>query len=101
MYTIGHSTKSIEEFIDLLKIDGVTQLVDIRPVPRSRDNPQYEQTPLKQSLSAEGIDGIYMKDLGGLRPKVKGSVHMGWHNESFVATPTICRRLNLRQPSII
>lgn len=83
IYTIGHSTRPIEEFIELLKINSIIQLVDIRTVPRSRHNPQYEQTALEKSLPAAGINYIYMKDLGGLRPKVKDSVNMGWHNESF------------------
>jgi uncharacterized protein (DUF488 family) len=83
IYTIGHSTRPIAEFMALLKANGVTQLVDIRTVPRSRYNPQYEQAALQKSLPAAGIDYVYMKDLGGLRPKVKNSVNMGWRNESF------------------
>lgn len=83
VYTIGHSTHPLELFIKLLKNNGVTQLVDIRTVPRSRHNPQYEQTALEKSLPEAGIDYLYMKDLGGLRPKVKDSINMGWHNESF------------------
>lgn len=83
IYTIGHSTRPIEEFISLLKKNGVTRLIDIRTVPRSRHNPQYEQTALETSLPDTGIEYRYMKDLGGLRPKVKDSINMGWHNESF------------------
>lgn len=83
IYTIGHSTRPIEEFIELLKENGVTQLVDIRTIPRSRHNPQYEQTALEQSLPEAHITCTYMPELGGLRPKVKGSVNMGWRNASF------------------
>lgn len=83
IFTIGHSTRPMSECIELLQANGVTQLVDIRTIPRSRHNPQYEQTALEKSLPAAGIDYIYMKDLGGLRPKVKDSHNMGWHNESF------------------
>lgn len=83
IYTIGHSTRSIEEFIELLLANSIKQLVDIRTIPRSRHNPQFEQTALEKSLPASGIKYIYLKDLGGLRPKVKDSVNMGWHNESF------------------
>jgi uncharacterized protein (DUF488 family) len=83
IYTIGHSTRPIEEFISLLKKNGVTRLIDIRTVPRSRHNPQYEQTALETSLPDAGIEYRYMKDLGGLRPKVKDSINMGWHNGSF------------------
>lgn len=83
IYTIGHSTRPIEESISLLKKNGVTRLIDTRTVPRSRHNPQYEQTALETSLPDAGIEYRYMKDLGGLRPKVKDSINMGWHNESF------------------
>ena len=83
IYTIGHSTRSIEEFIELLLANSIKQLVDIRTIPRSRHNPQFEQTALEKSLPVSGIKYIYLKDLGGLRPKVKDSVNMGWHNESF------------------
>ncbi len=83
IFTIGHSTRSIEEFIELLKINGVKRLVDIRTVPRSRHNPQFERTALEKSLPSHGIDYVYMKELGGLRPKVKNSLNLGWHNESF------------------
>lgn len=83
LYTIGHSTRPLEEFIKLLRANDVRQLVDIRTVPRSRHNPQYEQTALAKSLPAHGIDYVYMKELGGLRPKVKDSLNSGWHNQSF------------------
>lgn len=83
VFTIGHSTHPIEEFIEMLKANDVDQLIDIRTVPRSRHNPQYEQTALKVSLPKAGIEYAYMKDLGGLRPKVKESKNMGWHNQSF------------------
>lgn len=83
IYTIGHSTRDIQEFIVLLKDHGIIQLADIRTIPRSRHNPQYEQMSLEKSLTKSGIKYIYMKDLGGLRPKVKNSINTGWHNESF------------------
>lgn len=83
VYTIGHSTRPIEEFIDLLKNNRVEQLVDVRTIPRSRHNPQYEQTALEISLPKSGIEYKYMKDLGGLRPAVKNSVNQGWQNQSF------------------
>jgi len=83
VFTIGHSTHTIEEFVDLLNANGIKQLVDIRTVPRSRHNPQFEQTSLQKTLPKFGINYRYMKELGGLRPKMKDSVNMGWHNESF------------------
>lgn len=83
IFTIGHSTRPIEEFISLLQARGITQLIDIRTVPRSRHNPQYEQTSLQQSLQAVGIEYQYMKELGGLRPKISNSRNEGWRNQSF------------------
>lgn len=83
IYTIGHSTRSIEEFIGLLHQHWIQQLVDIRTVPRSRYNPQYEQHALRESLAGAGIAYHYVGDLGGLRPKVSDSVNTAWRNQSF------------------
>lgn len=83
IFTIGHSTRTIEEFIELLKINGVKRLVDIRTVPRSRHNPHFEQGALEGSLAKRNIDYVYMKELGGLRSKIDGSTNTGWHNQSF------------------
>src|SRR5690554_1526910 len=83
IYTIGHSTRPITEFIDILKSHEITQLVDIRTVPKSRHNPQYWHDALQQSLEAAGIDYVYMKSLGGLRPKSRDSINDGWRNQSF------------------
>lgn len=83
IFTIGHSTHPIDEFIAILQTYDIKQLVDIRTIPRSGHNPQYEQTALQNSLLVAGIDYVYMKDLGGLRPKVSGSINTGWRNLSF------------------
>lgn len=83
IYTIGHSTRPIEEFIALLQQHAITQLVDIRTIPKSRHNPQYGQDELPQSLEAVGISYVYMKGLGGLRPAVKDSINDAWRNASF------------------
>ena len=83
IFTIGHSTRPIDEFIELLKRHSITQLVDIRSIPGSRHNPQYGQQELKDSLEKDGIKYEYLKKLGGLRPAVKDSVNEGWHNKSF------------------
>ncbi len=83
IYTIGHSTRPIEEFIALLQANGVTQLADIRTVPRSRHNPQYNRDTLPASLAAAGIEYVYLQDLGGLRHAAKVSPNMGWRNASF------------------
>lgn len=83
IYTIGHSTHPIDEFIALLRSQHITQLVDVRTVPRSRHNPQYEQTALQKSMPDAGIAYVYMKELGGLRPAAAHSVNTAWRNQSF------------------
>lgn len=83
VFTIGHSTRSIEESIALLHAYGVKQLVDIRSMPGSRHNPQYGQKALEESLTSVGITYRYMKELGGLRRSSKESGNTGWRNKSF------------------
>jgi uncharacterized protein (DUF488 family) len=83
IFTIGHSTHPIEEFLDMLKAFNIEMLVDIRTIPRSRYNPQYSQEVLASSLKASGIGYCYIKDLGGLRKAAKNSQNQGWRNLSF------------------
>ncbi len=83
LFTIGHSTREIGEFIELLAGHSITQLVDIRTIPESRHNPQFKQIALKKSLEENGIGYIYLKKLGGLRPVVKDSINDAWRNKSF------------------
>lgn len=83
VHTIGHSTRPVNEFIDLLRAQGITQLVDIRTIPKSRHNPQYAGEALAESLTAAGIRYVYLKALGGLRSSRKDSPNEGWRNKSF------------------
>lgn len=83
IYTIGHSTHSIEEFIDLLKAHEIELVIDIRTIPKSRHCPQFNQEDLKQSLKKAGIGYRHMKGLGGLRHTSKESINTGWINASF------------------
>jgi uncharacterized protein (DUF488 family) len=83
IYTIGHSTHAIGEFIALLQAHEIETLADIRTIPKSRHNPQFAQAALKASLKKKGIQYIYMKDLGGLRHTVKDSPNGAWRNSSF------------------
>lgn len=83
LYTLGHSTRTIEEFMGLLCHYGIKTLVDIRTVPRSRHNPQYDQSVFMATLTEAGIHYIYLKGLGGLRPKTDSDVNLGWRNASF------------------
>jgi uncharacterized protein (DUF488 family) len=81
--TIGHSTRATEDFIDLLRAHGVQLIVDVRTIPRSRRNPQFNEDTLAASLKDSGIDYVRLKELGGLRRPKKDSQNMGWRNESF------------------
>ena len=83
IYTIGHSTRSLPEFIELLKGHGVTQLVDVRTIPRSRRNPQYNAETLPAELLAKGVRYVHLAALGGLRHAARDSVNLGWRNASF------------------
>jgi len=81
--TIGHSTRPIDDFIALLKAHGVERLVDIRTVPRSRTNPQFNRETLPKSLKGAGIDYSHLGALGGLRHAKPDSLNTGWRNTSF------------------
>ena len=81
--TIGHSTRAIEEFSRLLKAHGVTRVVDVRTVPRSRRNPQFNRDKLPASLKVAGIAYTHTAGLGGLRHARPDSINTGWRNSSF------------------
>lgn len=83
LYTIGHSTRSIKDFLAVLKKYKIKQLVDIRTIPKSRRKPQYGQENLKARIEKADIAYIHMKDLGGLRPAAGGTLNDGWKNQSF------------------
>lgn len=81
--TIGHSNRSIEEFVELLKRNHIACVLDIRTVPKSRHNPQFGQDQLPGSLAAAGIEYRYLAGLGGLRRPRPDSPNAGWRNTSF------------------
>ena len=81
--TIGHSNRPIEAFIDLLASNEVERVVDVRTVPRSRHNPQFNTDALPESLRVAGIGYLHLAGLGGLRKTHAGSPNGGWHNLSF------------------
>ncbi|HXA05234.1 MAG TPA: DUF488 domain-containing protein [Bryobacteraceae bacterium] len=83
IFTIGHSTHPIEEFVRLLQAHSVEQLIDIRTVPRSRTNPQFNRDTLPNSLKAAGIGYLHMPALGGLRHPRVDSPNTAWRNASF------------------
>ena len=83
IYTIGHSTHPIEEFIAILKEYEITELVDVRTIPKSRHNPQFNEQELAHELRNHHIGYRHEKHLGGLRHAKKDSINLGWHNASF------------------
>lgn len=83
VYTIGHSTRDLPAFINLLRSHGIKQLADIRTIPRSRRNPQYNLESLALDLPAAGIRYAHFADLGGLRHARRDSINLGWRNASF------------------
>jgi uncharacterized protein (DUF488 family) len=85
-FTIGHSTRPIEEFIELLKFSEVARVIDVRSFPRSRTNPQYNVDVLPETLAAQGIGYEHVQALGGKRPRQKNvpeDVNAYWDVEGF------------------
>lgn len=81
--TVGHSTRTLEEFIRLLLAHAVTIVVDVRTIPRSRHNPQFNKDSLPQALREAGVEYVHMSRLGGLRRAERDSINVGWRNASF------------------
>jgi uncharacterized protein (DUF488 family) len=83
VWTVGHSTRTLEVFVGLLQAQQIGRVVDVRTVPRSRHNPQFNKENLPESLRAAGIAYQHMPALGGLRHPRADSPNMGWRNASF------------------
>jgi uncharacterized protein (DUF488 family) len=81
--TVGHSTHPISEFIDMLTGFAIRRLIDVRTVPRSRRNPQFNLEALPSSIAPFGIAYEAVPELGGLRKPRKDSKNLGWRNASF------------------
>jgi uncharacterized protein (DUF488 family) len=81
--TVGHSTRTLAEFIRLLQVHEVSRVVDVRTVPRSRHNPQFNKSSLPLALKKAGLGYSHMPGLGGLRHAGRDSVNLGWRNASF------------------
>ena len=81
--TIGHSTHTLGKFIGLLQAHAVARVVDVRTIPRSWHNPQFNKDSLPDSLKKVGLSYVHMPGLGGLRHAMPDSINMGWRNASF------------------
>lgn len=83
IYTIGHSTRTLDEFLQLIKTSKINIVIDVRAIPHSKHNNQFNKTPLFEALKAEGIKYIHMPELGGLRRPQTDSVNSALENKSF------------------
>ena len=83
VFTIGHSTRTWEAFLALLRTHGVKRVIDVRSIPRSRHNPQFNREVLSTKLRSARIGYVHLRKLGGLRHARRDSPNMGWHNTSF------------------
>ena len=83
LFTIGHSTRSLEELVALLREHGVTRLVDVRTAPGSRRMPHFSRAALAADLPALGVEYLHLPELGGLRRPRPDSPNAGWRNDSF------------------
>ena len=81
--TIGHSTRTWKAFLELLRAHRVKRVIDVRSIPRSRHNPQFNRETLPPKLRAARIGYVHLRRLGGLRHARRDSPNMGWHNTSF------------------
>jgi uncharacterized protein (DUF488 family) len=83
IFTVGHSTRSFEELVAILRAHGVKRLVDVRRIPRSRHNPQFNRETLRKALHHRRLNYRHMKALSGLRHASPDSINTGWRNASF------------------
>lgn len=83
IFAVGHSTRTSQEFLNLLRAHEVRELVDVRTIPRSRHNPQFNRVALSRCLRRAGIGYRHMAQLGGLRHAKRNSINTGWRNKSF------------------
>lgn len=100
VFTVGHSTRTIEEFVHLLKAHSIEHVIDVRSIPRSRHNPQFNRDQLPAALQRFGITYSHMPGLGGRRHARRDSPNTGWRNLSFrgyadyMETPAFTESLN-------
>lgn len=83
VFTIGHSTRTWKEFLELLRAHGIERVVDVRSIPRSRHNPQFNRETLSPKLRGARIGYVHLRSLGGLRHARRDSPNKGWRNASF------------------
>jgi uncharacterized protein (DUF488 family) len=83
IWTVGHSTRTLDEFVELLTVDGIETLVDVRRFPASRRTPHFNQDPLRTQLQAVGVEYLHTPELGGRRRPRPDSRNTRWRDDSF------------------
>lgn len=83
IFTLGHSTRDWEDFLEILEGNKIHQLIDVRTIPKSRHNPQFNTDVMAKKLPKSKIHYLWMKGLGGLRKPKKPSINEAWKNASF------------------
>src|SRR5512146_1728242 len=83
LWTIGHSTRSLAEFLALLRANGITHVADVRRFPGSRKYPHFNSRELAEALATAGIGYTHMPELGGRRTPRPDSPHTAWRNAAF------------------
>jgi uncharacterized protein (DUF488 family) len=83
IFTIGHSTRHIDKFIGILQFNKIEMVIDVRSIPHSEHNPQFDEYFLEKKLKNSGIKYVHMKDLGGFRKPLEKSENPGWENPGF------------------
>lgn len=83
VFTIGHSTHTWKDFLELLRTHGVKRVIDVRSIPRSRYNPQFNREVLSAKLRSARLGYVHLRKLGGLRHARRDSPNMGWRNTAF------------------
>jgi uncharacterized protein (DUF488 family) len=83
LFTVGHSTRGLDELVELLREHGITLLADVRTAPGSRRMPHFTKAALAADLPARGVEYVHVPELGGLRRPRPDSPNAGWRNESF------------------
>lgn len=78
IFTIGHSTRPFDKFLEILKTFHIEMVADVRTIPKSRHNPQFNKDNLKKGLEGHGVGYIHMAELGGLRHTTIDSINTGW-----------------------
>lgn len=83
VYTVGHSTRELAAFLELLQCQEIKQVADVRTIARSRKNPQFNADTLSNALRGAGVRYVHLAALGGLRHATRDSINTGWRNASF------------------